>query len=129
MHRQNDINKHIYIIVKVFAVLFAVIFLNLSYIQVYEAEALLNNPHNSHVMEKASEIQRGKIMDNSGVILADTQKEKIPLNAFIRTVRFLHRRSVMSVINSAIPVLKLRKMPSLPEIICSFMHLTAVAVV
>ena len=73
MHRQNDINKHIYVIVKVFAVLFAVIFLNLAYIQVYEAEDLLNNPHNSHVMEKAAEIQRGKIIDNSGVILADTQ--------------------------------------------------------
>ena len=82
MHRQNDINKHIYVIVKVFAVLFAVIFLNLAYIQVYEAEDLLNNPHNSHVMEKAAEIQRGKIIDNSGVILADTQKEKNSFNTY-----------------------------------------------
>ncbi|MBM6761354.1 peptidoglycan D,D-transpeptidase FtsI family protein [Megamonas hypermegale] len=81
MHRQNDINKHIYVIVKVFAILFAVIFINLAYIQIYEAEDLINNPHNSHVMEKASEIQRGKILDSTGVILADTQKEK---NSFKR---------------------------------------------
>ena len=32
-------------------------------------------------MEKASEIQRGKILDSTGVILADTQKEK---NSFKR---------------------------------------------
>lgn len=60
MHRQNDINKHIYVIVKVFAVLFAVIFLNLAYIQVYEAEDLLNNPHNSHVMEKPPKFSAAK---------------------------------------------------------------------
>lgn len=75
MHRQNDINKHIYIIVKVFIVLFAVLFINLAYIQIYEAEELINNPHNSHVMEKAAEIRRGRILDTTGIILADTQKE------------------------------------------------------
>lgn len=75
MHKDNNINtnKHIYVIVKIFVVLFAILFVNMAYIQVYEAEALLKNPHNSHVIEKASEIKRGKILDRNGVVLADTE--------------------------------------------------------
>lgn len=76
MHRQNSIDKHIYTIVKVFIGLFAIIFINLAYIQIYQAEDLLKDSHNSHVAEKALQVQRGKILDRNGVVLADTTVEK-----------------------------------------------------
>lgn len=75
LHKHNSIDKHIYTIVKVFVGLFAIIFINLAYIQVYQAEDLLKNPHNSHVAEKASQVQRGKIVDRNGAVLADTKVE------------------------------------------------------
>lgn len=75
LHKHNSIDKHIYTIVKVFVGLFAIIFINLAYIQVYQAEDLLKNPHNSHVAEKASQVQRGKIVDRNGIVLADTKLE------------------------------------------------------
>ncbi len=83
MQRKNNIDKHIYVIVKIFIALFAVIFINLAYIQIYQAEALLKNPHNSNVTEKASEIKRGRILDNNGTVLADSEADG--KNGFKRT--------------------------------------------
>lgn len=85
MPRQNNINKHIYTIIKVFIGLFAIIFLNLAYIQVYQAEDLLKDSHNTHVAEKASQVQRGKILDRNGVVLAETIREN---NEFKRIYPF-----------------------------------------
>ena len=72
---KNNINKNIYLIVKIFVVLFAVLFVNLAYIQIYEAEALLKNPHNANVAQKAAELERGKIFDSAGELLADSEKD------------------------------------------------------
>lgn len=72
---KNNINKNIYTIVKIFIVLFAILFVNLAYIQVYEAEDLLKNPHNANVAQKAAELERGKILDSSGTVLADSEKD------------------------------------------------------
>ncbi len=85
MPRKNNIDEHIYIIVKIFVALFAIIFINLAYIQVYQAQDLLKNPHNSHVAQKAEQIQRGRILDRNGTVLADTQKEG---NSFKRIYPF-----------------------------------------
>lgn len=88
MPKQNNIDKHIYTIVKIFIGLFAIIFLNLAYIQVYQAEDLLKNPHNSHVTAKASQVQRGKILDKHGIILADITSDSENPNEWKRIYPF-----------------------------------------
>lgn len=88
MPRKNTIDEHIYIVIKIFVALFAVIFINLAYIQIYQAEDLLKNPHNSHVAEKASEIQRGKIVDRDGNVIADTEPIGDSANSFKRVYPF-----------------------------------------
>ena len=84
MTKKDSIDKHIYVVVKIFVALFAIIFINLAYIQIYQAEDLLKNPHNSHVAEKASQIQRGKILDNKGTVLADTKQDENNKNEYKR---------------------------------------------
>lgn len=76
MNKFKNMDDQIVTVFKLFAVLCGVLFINLVYIQIYQAPELMKNPYNSQVMAKGDEIQRGNILASDGTILAYSKQEK-----------------------------------------------------
>ena len=63
-------------LITVFAVLFAALIGNLTYIQVVNAKALQEAPNNSHTIAKSAHVQRGAIITSDGVTLAESVQQE-----------------------------------------------------
>nr|WP_196594711.1 penicillin-binding transpeptidase domain-containing protein [Pectinatus sottacetonis] len=72
-------NKNMFRIMRVFIVLFVLLIINLSYIQVIKSDWFTNNPLNPRIANRANNTLRGDIMDCNGKKIAYSKKsgEKI----------------------------------------------------
>ncbi len=68
------LSKRLIVLVTFFALLFAALIANLTYIQLVKAEEYQNMPNNNHAIAKASLVQRGSIITSDGVVLAESVK-------------------------------------------------------
>lgn len=68
------LSKRLIVLVTFFAVLFALLIANLTYIQVVEASNYQNMNNNNHSIYHAQQVQRGSIMTADGVMLAESVK-------------------------------------------------------
>lgn len=59
----------------VFSILFAALIVNLSYIQIVEAEEIQNLSTNNHTIAKSEYVQRGSIITSDGVTLAESVEQ------------------------------------------------------
>lgn len=59
-------------LITVFALLFAALIANLTYIQVVRADALQDMPGNNHTLQRIAEQQRGAIVTSDNVVLAES---------------------------------------------------------
>lgn len=67
-----SLSKRLTVLVTAFAVLFAVLIGNLTFIQVGWADTLKAMPNNNHTIARAAYIERGSILTSDGVILAES---------------------------------------------------------
>ncbi len=70
------LGKRLTILVTVFAILFAALIANLSYIQIVRADEIQNMETNNHTLKKQSERERGAILTSDNVILAESTKDE-----------------------------------------------------
>ncbi len=68
------LGKRLTILVTVFAILFAALIANLSYIQIVRADEIQSMETNNHTIKKQSERERGSILTSDNVILAESTK-------------------------------------------------------
>ncbi len=66
------LGRRLTVLVTFFAVIFALLIANLTWIQVVKAEELRNMPSNNHTMTKANLVERGSIITSDGVTLAES---------------------------------------------------------
>ena len=59
-------------LVTAFAVMFALLIANLTYIQVFKADYYQSLPNNNHTIAKSAKVQRGAIITSDGVTLAES---------------------------------------------------------
>lgn len=62
-------------LITVFALLFAALITNLTYVQVVQADALKAYPGNNHTIAKSAYVQRGAIITSDGITLAESVKQ------------------------------------------------------
>lgn len=72
---RTALGKRLTILITFFAVLFALLIANLTYIQVVRADALQNMPTNNHTLRKAAEQERGAILTSDNVVLAKSEEQ------------------------------------------------------
>lgn len=75
MNKKRNINNNIIFVFKLFAFLCFLLFINIVYLQVFDAKNLMENPHNSQVLEKGENILRGNILTKDGTIIAYSEKQ------------------------------------------------------
>ncbi len=68
--RNNDINRNMFRIVRVFIILFIILIGNLSYIQIVKSEWYDSNPLNPRIANKENSTLRGDILDCNGKKIA-----------------------------------------------------------
>lgn len=62
-------------LITIFALLFAALITNLTYVQVVQADALKAYPGNNHTIAKSAYVQRGAIIASDGITLAESVKQ------------------------------------------------------
>jgi peptidoglycan glycosyltransferase len=77
------LGKRLTILVTFFAILFALLIGNLTYIQVIDASRLQNLPSNNHTIAKSAYVERGAIITSDGVTLAESLRQED--GTYIRT--------------------------------------------
>lgn len=60
----------------VFTIMFAVLIANLTYVQVVKAEEYQQMPNNNHTIARSAYVQRGAIITNDGVTLAESVQQE-----------------------------------------------------
>ncbi|TCS76453.1 peptidoglycan D,D-transpeptidase FtsI family protein [Pectinatus cerevisiiphilus] len=75
MRANNNINKNMFRILRIFIVLFLVLAANLSYIQIVKSDWYTNNPLNPRIANKENSTLRGDILDRNNVKIAYSKKE------------------------------------------------------
>lgn len=70
------LSKRLTALVTFFALLFAALIANLTYIQVIQADALKTMANNNHTIMRTSKIERGPIITSDGVTLAESEKQE-----------------------------------------------------
>lgn len=73
MHK-NNINKNMFRILRVFIVLFVLLAINLSYIQIVKGDWYTNNPLNPRIANRENSTLRGDILDKNDNKLAYSEK-------------------------------------------------------
>ena len=66
------LSKRLTVLVSVFTLMFAVLIANLTYIQVVRAEHYQQMPNNNHTIARSAHVQRGAIITQDGVTLAES---------------------------------------------------------
>lgn len=66
------LGKRLTSLIGVFAVLFAALVANLTYVQVFDAQRIQNLPTNNHTIARSAYVQRGAIITSDGVTLAES---------------------------------------------------------
>ncbi len=64
------------VLVTTFTLMFAVLIANLTYIQVIKAEEYQQMPNNNHTIARSAHVQRGAIITNDGVTLAESVQQE-----------------------------------------------------
>ncbi|MCT4595149.1 MAG: penicillin-binding transpeptidase domain-containing protein [Anaeromicrobium sp.] len=70
----NIISKRIIKVLLLFCIMYLGLILNLSYIEIFKVDEIINNPYNKRLWIKEDNILRGKILDRNKVILADNNE-------------------------------------------------------
>ena len=73
--RDDNINKNIFRIAQVFIVLFVILLINLSYIQIVKSDWYTNNSLNARIINRENSILRGDIIDSTGKKLVYSEKQ------------------------------------------------------
>ncbi|MBQ9058917.1 MAG: FtsW/RodA/SpoVE family cell cycle protein [Atopobiaceae bacterium] len=63
-------------LVSFFAILFAILITNLTFIQVVKAEEYRQMPNNNHTIAKSAYVQRGSILTSDGITLAESVRQE-----------------------------------------------------
>ena len=69
------LGRRLTILVTFFALLFAALIANLTYVQVVKAEEYQQMPNNNHTIASSAYVQRGAILTSDGVTLAESLKQ------------------------------------------------------
>lgn len=72
---RTALGKRLTILIAVFAILFAVLIANLSYIQIVRADEIQNISSNNHTLAKQESRERGAILTSDNVVLAESQEQ------------------------------------------------------
>lgn len=70
------LGKRLTALITAFAVLFAALIANLTYLQVINASAIQHMPSNNHTIAKSAYVQRGAIITSDGVTLAESLRQE-----------------------------------------------------
>ena len=70
------LGKRLTALITAFAVLFAALIANLTYLQVINASAIQHMPSNNHTIAKSAYVQRGAIITSEGVTLAESLRQE-----------------------------------------------------
>lgn len=70
------LGKRLTALITAFAVLFAALIGNLTYLQVIHASTIQNMPSNNHTIAKSAYVQRGAIITSDGVTLAESLRQE-----------------------------------------------------
>lgn len=79
---RTALGRRLTVLITVFAILFAALIANLTYIQVVKADELRDRSGNNHTLQRISEQQRGAIITSDNVVLA--QSEELPDGTYKR---------------------------------------------
>ena len=69
------LGKRLTTLITVFALLFAALIANLTYVQLIDAERVQNLPTNNHTIARSAYVQRGAIITSDGVTLATSEQQ------------------------------------------------------
>jgi cell division protein FtsW (lipid II flippase)/cell division protein FtsI/penicillin-binding protein 2 len=69
------LGKRLTALITTFAILFAVLIGNLTYLQIFDASRIQNLPTNNHTIAKSAYVQCGAIITSDGVTLAESVKQ------------------------------------------------------
>lgn len=72
---RTALGRHLTFLIAFFAILFALLIANLTYIQVFRADELQNMGGNNHTLQKISEQERGAILTSDNVVLAKSEEQ------------------------------------------------------
>ncbi len=72
---RTALGRRLTILITIFAILFAILIANLTYVQVIRAEELQNMPGNNHTLKREAEQERGAILTSDNVVLAESEKQ------------------------------------------------------
>lgn len=72
---RTALGKRLTVLIAFFAILFALLIANLTYIQVVRADAIQDMPSNNHTLRKAAKQERGAILTSDNVVLAESQEQ------------------------------------------------------
>ena len=72
---RSALGKRLTVVIAVFALLFAALIANLTYVQVFRAEALQAMPNNNHTLTKQAQYERGAILTSDDVVLAQSEQQ------------------------------------------------------
>ena len=72
---RTALGRRLTFIIAFFAILFALLIANLTYIQVFRADELQNMGGNNHTLQKISEQERGAILTSDNVVLAKSEEQ------------------------------------------------------
>lgn len=70
------LGKRLTALITTFAVLFAALIANLTYLQVIQAGTVQGMPSNNHIIAKSAYVQRGAIITSDGVTLAESLRQE-----------------------------------------------------
>ena len=77
------LGKRLTSLISVFALLFAALIANLTYVQQVDAERIQGLPSNNHTIAKSAYVQRGAIITSDGVTLAESTQQ--PDGTYVRS--------------------------------------------
>lgn len=72
---RTALGKRLTLLITFFAILFALLIANLTYIQVVRADAIQDMPQNNHTLRKAAHQERGAILTSDNVVLAKSEEQ------------------------------------------------------
>lgn len=72
---RTALGRRLTVLITVFALLFAALIANLTFIQVVKADELKDRSGNNHTLQRISEQQRGAIVTSDNVVLAESEQQ------------------------------------------------------
>ena len=73
---RSALGRRLTVLIALFAVLFAALIANLTWIQVVRADEIQNMSGNNHTLQKQAEQERGAIITSDNVVLAESKQQK-----------------------------------------------------